>query len=113
MVDRGGDLSVVEQVAQAITQDIESGKLQQGDPIPSESTLMQRYGIARATARLAVARLRAAGLVRTYSGRGSFVATPPDEVSLPPGAVLTVSGTATVTVDGSSTEYPPGTVFTV
>jgi GntR family transcriptional regulator len=43
-------------------------------PIPSESTLMQRYGVARETARKAVRVLVAEGLVYVVQGRGAYVA---------------------------------------
>ncbi|MGW6534818.1 GntR family transcriptional regulator [Streptomyces sp. NPDC055051] len=41
--------------------------------IPSESQIMGEFGIARGTARKAIAFLAAQGLVRTVQGRGSFV----------------------------------------
>jgi GntR family transcriptional regulator len=40
----------------------------------SESTLMQRYGVARETARKAVRVLVAEGLVYVVQGRGAYVA---------------------------------------
>jgi DNA-binding GntR family transcriptional regulator len=43
-------------------------------PIASESDIQQRWGVARATARHAIAELRDRGLVYTVPGRGSFVA---------------------------------------
>ena len=41
--------------------------------IPSESTLMQEYGVARETARKAVRVLVAEGLVYVVQGRGAYV----------------------------------------
>ena len=76
MVDRMADRSVVRQVADALRADITSGALPVGAPLPSEATIVQRFEVARATARAAVAILRAEGLVVTYSGRGSFVREP-------------------------------------
>lgn len=52
---------------------IESGELCPGDPVPSESALAQRYGVARGTARHALAELEGAGLVESVPGRGRFV----------------------------------------
>ncbi|MBY8873279.1 winged helix-turn-helix domain-containing protein [Micromonospora sp. PLK6-60] len=62
------------QVADLISKDIEEGKLQPKRPIPSENQLRQEYGIARGTARLAVALLRERGLVVTIPHRGTYVA---------------------------------------
>ncbi|MFF5082320.1 GntR family transcriptional regulator [Actinoplanes sp. NPDC000266] len=42
-------------------------------PIPSETALVQEFGIARGTARHAVELLRERGLVATIPGRGTFV----------------------------------------
>jgi DNA-binding GntR family transcriptional regulator len=52
---------------------IESGELPPGAPVPSESALAARYGIARGTARHALAELEGAGLVEAVHGRGRFV----------------------------------------
>jgi DNA-binding GntR family transcriptional regulator len=43
-------------------------------PVPDESTLMQRYGVARETARKAVRVLVAEGLVYVVQDRGAYVA---------------------------------------
>ncbi|MGW0775165.1 GntR family transcriptional regulator [Streptomyces sp. NPDC054802] len=41
--------------------------------IPSESQIMGEFGVARGTARKAIALLADQGMVRTVPGRGSFV----------------------------------------
>ncbi|MDG4826000.1 GntR family transcriptional regulator [Asanoa sp. WMMD1127] len=64
---------VYRQLADYLREDIEEGRLQPGVRIPSETTLTQTYGVARETARKAVAVLRDAGLIETTHGRGSFV----------------------------------------
>ncbi|MER7909833.1 GntR family transcriptional regulator [Streptomyces sp. NPDC096068] len=51
---------------------------QPGDPIPSETALSQRHGVARMTARRALGVLRERGLIETRWGKGSFVARPAD-----------------------------------
>lgn len=65
---------VYRQLAAFLREDIESGTLAPGARIPSETLLVQTYGVARETARKAVAVLRDAGLIVTTHGRGSFVA---------------------------------------
>ena len=62
------------QIAAHIRGAIEAGELHPGRKIPSETDIVQAIGVARTTARRAVALLRAEGTVVTVSGRGSYVA---------------------------------------
>lgn len=52
---------------------IESGELRPGEAVPSEAALAARYGVARGTARHALAELEGAGLVESVHGKGRFV----------------------------------------
>ncbi|BAJ26563.1 putative GntR family transcriptional regulator [Kitasatospora setae KM-6054] len=63
-----------QQIAAEIIRDIESGALVVNRPIPSESALIQRWGVARDTARRAVRHLREGGYVYTVPQRGTYVA---------------------------------------
>lgn len=74
MTDPMNPQPLYEQVADLIAARIEAGELRPRDPIPSELTLQQTYGIARGTARKAVEALRERGLVVTIPQRGSYVA---------------------------------------
>ena len=67
--------AIYQTIADEIAADIAGGKLGPDAPIPSESDIQQTYGVARATARHAVAELRSRGLIYTVPGRGSFVGT--------------------------------------
>jgi GntR family transcriptional regulator len=60
------------QLATILRKRIESGKIRPGDPLPSETTLQQEYGIARGTIRRAIEVLRDQGLVVTVQGRGTY-----------------------------------------
>jgi DNA-binding GntR family transcriptional regulator len=73
MVDPLSMVPIYVQLADIIAARIESGELQPGRPIPSESALVQEFGIARNTARAAVALLRERELVVTIPHRGTYV----------------------------------------
>jgi DNA-binding GntR family transcriptional regulator len=72
-IDRDAEEWPFEQVAAILKAAIESGELPPGSKLPSEADLCAAHGVARNTARAAVAMLRDAGYVRTRRGRGTFV----------------------------------------
>ncbi|MEU8785318.1 GntR family transcriptional regulator [Streptomyces sp. NPDC048637] len=61
------------QVADQLAQAIKAGEYEAGSKLPSETELMDTYGISRPTARAAVSELRTMGLVESRHGRGTFV----------------------------------------
>jgi GntR family transcriptional regulator len=61
------------QVADHMAQQIISGDLPPGSPLPSESELIAQFGVSRQTVRAAVAEMRAMGLVDSSRGRRSAV----------------------------------------
>ncbi|MFJ8844359.1 winged helix-turn-helix domain-containing protein [Streptomyces cyaneofuscatus] len=61
------------QVADAIEQDIRSGRLPVGARLPNERDLGAQHGVAPGTARRAVQELRERGLVTTLPNKGTFV----------------------------------------
>jgi GntR family transcriptional regulator len=67
-------LTIAAQLAAILRARIGSGEFGRGRPMPSESTLMQQYGVTRETARKAVRVLIAEGLVYVEQGRGACVA---------------------------------------
>jgi DNA-binding GntR family transcriptional regulator len=77
-IDREWHEPVYVQVAAILRQQIGSGELGPGRPVPSVRTLTERYGINRATAAKALRVLADEGLVHVVRGRGWFV-TPPGE----------------------------------
>lgn len=56
---------------------IVDGDLTPGQPVPSESELVEEFGVSRTVVREAMSRLQAGGLVETHRGRGSFVLARP------------------------------------
>jgi GntR family transcriptional regulator len=77
-IDRDGPDPVYQQLAAILRTRIEAGEIPAGRAVPSETTLMQEYGLARETVRKAVRVLRDEGLVRIVQGRGAYV-VPKDE----------------------------------
>jgi GntR family transcriptional regulator len=67
-------LTIAAQLAAILRARIRSGELAPGRPIPSESTLMQQYGVTRETVQRAVRALAAEGLVCAIEDDGACVA---------------------------------------
>jgi GntR family transcriptional regulator len=59
-----------------ILQYIDENKLQQGDRLPTEPTLVTQAGVSLVTVRRALQELAAQGVIRREQGRGTFVARP-------------------------------------
>jgi len=72
-IDPTADRPVYHQVADILREQIRSGRLQPGQPLPSEPHMVAEFGVARSTARQALAVLRAEGLVVTVPRQGTFV----------------------------------------
>src|SRR5690242_10097449 len=77
-VDPASDRSVYKQIADHLRQAIARGRLQEGEQLPSETQLMEHYGVARMTVRNALRILLDEGLTTAEHGRGVYVrARPP------------------------------------
>jgi len=55
---------------------IRNQELRPGDKLPTETVVMQAYGVSRTVVREALSKLQAAGLVETRHGVGTFVLPP-------------------------------------
>ncbi|MGI5491720.1 GntR family transcriptional regulator [Microtetraspora malaysiensis] len=73
MLDRDGDTHLYLQIAEIVRRRIVDGTLRPGQPVPSESMIQQKFGVARTTARRAIGLLRKEGLVHAVRGEGTFV----------------------------------------
>ena len=62
-----------QQIADILRGRIQAGELEVNRPIPSEAQVQQEFGVARETARKAVAILREEGWVVTVPGMGTYV----------------------------------------
>jgi GntR family transcriptional regulator len=72
-LDPAGDRAVFRQIADQLRDAIEKGRLAENEQIPSETMLLEHYGVARMTVRNAIGVLQAEGLVLAEHGRGVFV----------------------------------------
>ncbi|MFJ8671872.1 FadR/GntR family transcriptional regulator [Streptomyces sp. NPDC093589] len=68
-----GPVRLADRVAAILSEEIESGRLAEGDKLPTEVELVKQLGVSRTVIREAVSRLRNAGLVEPRQGRGVFV----------------------------------------
>jgi GntR family transcriptional regulator len=73
MIDPTGPIAPYVQVADILRTEIKAGRYPKGTRIPTESDLVERFEIARSTARRSIAVLRNEGLIRTVPQRGSYV----------------------------------------
>lgn len=72
-LDFSGREQLYNQLYDILFQDIIGGVYEVGDLIPSESELMRRYGVSRATARKSMEMLASNGLIEKRRGHGSEV----------------------------------------
>lgn len=70
---RGDEVGLVDRVTSALRHRVLAGEILAGAKLPSESELAGEFGVSRTVVREAVSHLRAAGVVETQQGRGSFV----------------------------------------
>jgi len=76
-IDRTDDKPPYRQIAGMLREAIGSGQFDGGKRLPSETALMEHFGVARMTVRQAVQELRSEGLVISEHGRGVFVRPAP------------------------------------
>ncbi len=69
-----GDLPAYERVKAFVKAHISSGRWKPGDPVPSETVLMQQFGVSRMTVNRALRELSGEGLVVRVQGSGTRVA---------------------------------------
>jgi len=81
--------SLTDKVVSFLSDDIRVGTYRAGEKLPTETGLIQKFGVSRSVIREAVSRLQASNLVETRHGIGTFVRTTADSgpitVMLPAG----------------------------
>jgi GntR family transcriptional regulator len=73
-IDRGGRLPLYQQLYEILHQKVLLKQWKPGDRLPTESDLMQEYGVSRITVRSVLDMLVKEGLIYRQAGRGTFVA---------------------------------------
>lgn len=102
------------QLAAILRDEIRNGRILPGQLVPSETTLHQRYGVSRLTARAAVHVLRAEGLAEHVNGRGVVVREPNVYEDLVPPAGSVVAARMPTDEERAEFDIPVGVpVFTV
>jgi GntR family transcriptional regulator len=75
-IDRKVHLPLHAQVEESLVRSMADGALPPSTRLPSEDSLVERYGVSRTTIRTAIQSLIARGLVEIRRGRGTFVTQP-------------------------------------
>jgi GntR family transcriptional regulator len=70
------DSLLYSRVETVLASEIADGDLKVGDQLPTEDSLIERFGVSRITVRRAVQNLVSRGLVEIRRGKGTFVAAP-------------------------------------
>jgi DNA-binding transcriptional MocR family regulator len=80
--------AIFEQIAAVLREQIRTGQLQPGQPVPSERSLAGQYGVARETIRRAHQMLRHEGLLARRRGQSLVVREQPTlrDLTPPPGS---------------------------
>jgi DNA-binding LacI/PurR family transcriptional regulator/DNA-binding transcriptional regulator YhcF (GntR family) len=73
LIDKSSPIPLYSQLKATLEQDIDQGRLQPGDRMPSEFELAHNFKVSRTTARQALQQLCEAGLVLRIQGKGTFV----------------------------------------
>ena len=88
MVKRSPQTPKYKQVYAALWREIQSGRLHDGDRLPSEAELERRFAASRITVGRAMRDLQSAGLVERRAGSGTYVRTPRVEGALSFGLLI-------------------------
>lgn len=78
MMSKPQGVGLVDRVYREILGTIMDGELVEGDKLPTELSLTQRFSASRPTIREALSRLRADGIIASRQGSGAFVTKRPD-----------------------------------
>ncbi len=84
-------MSLVSDLADKLSENIRNCSLHPGEKLPTETEIIQKYGVSRTVVREAISCLQAAGLIETRRGIGSFVRSASGiELGIKPESIITV-----------------------
>ncbi|WP_446215543.1 winged helix-turn-helix domain-containing protein [Micromonospora sp. IBHARD004] len=63
-------------IADEITDDVRSGKVQPGDKLPSIADMSHRFEVSSSTIQMVYVRLEALRVIRRHQGKGIFITDP-------------------------------------
>ncbi len=92
-IDRDSPVPLYFQLKDALLALIHEGQLREGDPIPTERELGQRFQVSRITVRRAIDELARNGYLTSRQGKGTFVAKP--KIQRPMGQLKSFSSAIT------------------
>jgi len=69
-------VTIVESIVDQFVEQVQQGKLNPGDRLPSERQLIELFGVSRSSVREALQGLMVMGVIESRPGQGSFVRTP-------------------------------------
>lgn len=72
-LDPTSDRAVFRQIADQLREAIDKGRFSEGDKLPSETELVEHYGVSRMTVRNSLSVLQGEGLVVSEHGKGVYV----------------------------------------
>jgi GntR family transcriptional regulator len=72
-LDRRSAIPLYHQIQQRLTEQIKSGELKQGEPLPSIQRIAARMGVSQMTVRQAVKALCDLGVIYSRQGKGTFI----------------------------------------
>ncbi|RLL67293.1 GntR family transcriptional regulator [Streptomyces sp. Z26] len=73
VIDSTSDRAVFRQIADRLREAIDKGRFKEGAKLPSESELVEHFGVSRMTVRNSLSILQSEGLVSSEHGKGVFV----------------------------------------
>jgi GntR family transcriptional regulator, transcriptional repressor for pyruvate dehydrogenase complex len=82
-VHRRQGKGLTHELVEALRTQLRSRRIKPGDKLPTESVIMQSFGVSRGVVREALSRLQAAGLVQTHHGVGTFALEPATQNQFP------------------------------
>ncbi|MGW7350019.1 GntR family transcriptional regulator [Streptomyces sp. NPDC054784] len=72
-IDSTSDRAVFRQIADRLREAIDKGRFKEGAKLPSESELVEHFGVSRMTVRNSLSILQSEGLILSEHGKGVFV----------------------------------------